>query len=383
MRAKTAVAPLLPDRYNPGPMKSSSTCVCTLAGLLMLAAPAWAQYRETVIVDDSRDVLNEIMAIPASGIPASLLANAQGIVIIPDLVKGGFIVGVRHGRGIVMVRDERGFWRPPSFVTLTGGSVGWQIGLQVTDIVLVFKTRSSVQGLLNGKFTIGADAAAAAGPVGREAAAATDAQLLAEIFTWSRSRGLFAGVSLDGSVLQIDHGANTVFYGGANVTDPHQAIPVPASAIALMRQVGYYAGTPGESLVAAPVAAPVAATPNRAPTPAAATAPMPAVAGVADLQAVRQQLSAASLRLRTILDANWQGYLAMPPEIYAGDRVPSAASLQQALGRFDGVARDPRFTLLAQRAEFRATHEWLTRYVAASTATARNTPTPALPAPPH
>ena len=249
MRAKTAVAPLLPDRYNPGPMKSSSTCVCTLAGLLMLAAPAWAQYRETVIVDDSRDVLNEIMAIPASGIPASLLANAQGIVIIPDLVKGGFIVGVRHGRGIVMVRDERGFWRPPSFVTLTGGSVGWQIGLQVTDIVLVFKTRSSVQGLLNGKFTIGADAAAAAGPVGREAAAATDAQLLAEIFTWSRSRGLFAGVSLDGSVLQIDHGANTVFYGGANVTDPHQAIPVPASAIALMRQVGYYAGTPGESLV--------------------------------------------------------------------------------------------------------------------------------------
>ena len=177
-----------------------------IAGLLLLAAPARAQYRETVIVDDSRDVLNEIMAIPASGIPASLLANAQGIVIIPDLVKGGFVLGVRHGRGIVMVRDERGFWRPPSFVTLTGGSVGWQIGLQVTDIVLVFKTRSSVQGLLRGKFTFGADAAAAAGPVGREAAAATDAQLLAEIFTWSRSRGLFAGVSLDGSVLQIDHG---------------------------------------------------------------------------------------------------------------------------------------------------------------------------------
>ena len=186
-----------------------------------------AQYRETVIVDDSRDVLNEIMAIPASGIPASLLANAQGIVIIPDLVKGGFVVGVRHGRGIVMVRDERGFWRPPSFVTLTGGSVGWQIGLQVTDIVLVFKTRSSVQGLLRGKFTLGADAAAAAGPVGREAAAATDAQLLAEIFTWSRSRGLFAGVSLDGSVLQIDQPANAAFYNGANVTDPTRPFPFP------------------------------------------------------------------------------------------------------------------------------------------------------------
>ena len=210
------------------------------------------QYRETVIVNDARDVLNEIMSIPATGIPASLLANAQGIVIIPDLVKGGFVLGVRHGRGIVMVRDERGFWRPPAFVTLTGGSVGWQIGVQVTDIVLVFKTRSSVQGLLRGKFTLGADAAAAAGPVGREAAAATDTQLMAEIFTWSRSRGLFAGVSLDGSALQIDPAGNTAFYGGANVTDPTQAIPVPASAIALMRQVGYYTGTPGESLTAAP-----------------------------------------------------------------------------------------------------------------------------------
>ncbi len=234
-------------------MRKSISSGCVLAALLLLAAaPARGQYRETVIVNDARDVLNEIMSIPATGIPASLLANAQGIVIIPDLVKGGFVLGVRHGRGIVMVRDERGFWRPPAFVTLTGGSVGWQIGLQVTDIVLVFKTRSSVQGLLRGKFTLGADAAAAAGPVGREAAAATDTQLMAEIFTWSRSRGLFAGVSLDGSALQIDPAGNTAFYGGANVTDPTQAIPVPASAIALMRQVGYYTGTPGESLTAAP-----------------------------------------------------------------------------------------------------------------------------------
>jgi len=355
-----------------------------IVGLLLLAAaPARAQYRETVIVDDSRDVLNEIMSIPASGIPGSLLANAQGIVIIPDLVKGGFVLGVRHGRGIVMVRDERGFWRPPSFVTLTGGSVGWQIGLQVTDIVLVFKTRSSVQGLLRGKFTLGADAAAAAGPVGREAAAATDAQLLAEIFTWSRSRGLFAGVSLDGSILEIDPKANAAFYGGANVTDPNQAIPVPASAISLMRQVGYYTGTPGESLSATPMAT----APARGPAPSGAAPSVgvvatPAVAGVADLQALRQQLAAASLRLHTIIDANWRSYLDMPAEIYAGDRQASIQSLQQALGRFDAVAGDARFALLAQRAEFRATHEWLKRYVAASTATARNTPTLALPSPP-
>ena len=359
-------------------MKNSISCAGILAGLMLLAAePVRAQYPQTVIVNDSRDVLNEIMAIPAREIPASLLANAQGIVIIPDLVKGGFVVGVRHGRGIVMVRDEKGSWRPPSFVTLTGGSIGWQIGLQVTDIVLVFKTRSSVQGLLNGKFTIGADAAAAAGPVGREAAAATDAQLLAEIFTWSRSRGLFAGVSLDGSVLQIDHAANAAFYNGANVTDPNQPIPVPASAIDLIRQVGRYSGTPGESLSAAPTAG----VPTRAPAPPGIVA-APAAAGGNDLEALRQQLAAASLRLHPLLDAQWRGYLDMPAEIYAGDRPANLQSLQEKLGRFDAVARNPQYALLAQRVEFRATHDWLTRFVAASTATARNTPTLALPAPP-
>jgi hypothetical protein len=212
--------------------------------------------------------------------------------------------------------------------------------------------------------------------VGREAAAATDTQLLAEIFTWSRSRGLFAGVSLDGSVLQIDSTANGVFYHGANVTDPGQAIPVPASAITLMRQVGYYTGTPGESLSPTPLAA--APTPVAAPAGTVA-APPPAPVGVADLQALRQQLAAASLRLHTMLDGNWRSYLAMPAEVYAGDRPANVQSLQQTLSRFDAVARDPQYALLAQRAEFRATHDWLTRYVAASTATARNAPVPAPP----
>ena len=314
-----------------------------------------------------------------------MLANAQGIVIIPDLVKGGFVLGVRHGRGIVMVRDERGFWRPPSFVTLTGGSVGWQIGLQVTDIVLVFKTRSSVQGLLRGKFTLGADAAAAAGPVGREAAAATDTQLLAEIFTWSRSRGLFAGVSLDGSALQIDacgqcrilrrrerhrsHPSHSRAAFGDRPDAAGRVLHRHARRVALGR-------APCGSANAGPHACrgrPHACRGRPAP---------PATAGVADLQSMRQQLSAASLRLHVILDANWRTYLDMPPEIYAGDRPPNVQNLQQTLGRFDAVARDPQYALLAQREEFRATHQWLTQYVAASTATARNTPTLALPAPP-
>jgi lipid-binding SYLF domain-containing protein len=364
-----------------------------VAGLVLLCGgPASAQYREAVAVNDSREVLTEIMAIPANGIPASLLADAQGIVIVPDLVKGGFVVGARYGRGIAMVRDARGFWRPPAFVTLAGGSVGWQIGLQVTDIILVFKTRSSVDNLMRGKFTLGADAAAAAGPVGREAAAATDATLRAEIYTYSRSRGLFAGVSLDGSVLQIDHTANAAFYQGANVTDPAQSIPVPASAIALMRTVGYYTGTPGESLqpngaVPPPAGQPTPAVPG-IPTPAgvgpaAVGVPTPAAPTPAELQAMRQQLSAASLRLHTILDASWRNYLILPAEVYAGDRPPSAASLRQSLSRFDGVARDPRFGVLAQRVEFRAAHDLLQRYTAAAAAsptdTARNAPASALP----
>jgi lipid-binding SYLF domain-containing protein len=347
------------------------------------------------------------MAIPAQGIPASLLADAQGIVIVPDLVKGGFLVGARYGRGIAMLRDDRGFWRPPAFVTLAGGSFGYQIGLQVTDIILVFKTRASVDNLMRGKFTLGADAAAAAGPVGREAAAATDAALRAEIYTYSRSRGLFAGISLDGSVLQIDHVANTAFYQGANVTDPAQSIPVPASAMALMRTVGYYTGTPGESL--RPVAreqvppvpppagqSPASMNPPGQPTPAAAIgapppaatagmvgSPPPAAPMPTQLQAMRQQLATASLKLHTILPDEWRTYLTLPAEVYAGDRPPSAANLRQALGRFDDVARNPQYSVLSQRVEFRTTHQWLQNYAAATSAattdTARNASTEALP----
>jgi lipid-binding SYLF domain-containing protein len=342
---------------------------------------AHAQQRENVVVNDAREVLSEIMAIPVNGIPASLLADAQGIVIVPDLVKGGFVVGARYGRGVVMVRDERGFWRPPAFVTMAGGSVGWQIGVQVTDIILVFKTKSSVQNLMRGKFTLGADAAAAAGPVGREAAAATDAELRAEIYTYSRSRGLFAGVSLDGSALSIDHTANAAFYQGTDVTDPSRQVPVPPSAISLMRLVGYYTGTPGESLKPGAASPPPANQPVAGAPAPVINVPTPAAPTLADVQATRQQLAAASLRLHTILDANWRGYLDLPGDVYAGDRPPNIATLKPALDRFDGVSRDPRYVQLANRVEFRATHEWLQRYVstANATATAQNASAAALP----
>ena len=184
--------------------------------------------------------------------------------------------------------------------------------------------------------------------MGREAAAATDAELLAEIFTWSRSRGLFAGVSLDGSVLQIDHTANAAFYNGANVTDPNQPIPVPASAIALMRQVGYYTGTPGESLSATPLA----------PAPTRAPAPTPRRVAVADARARRgspifRPCGSNSLRPRcgcTRYSTPTGGTIwpCRPKSMPATVR-PMWQSLQQTLGRFEAVARDPQYALLAQR----------------------------------
>lgn len=162
-------------------------------------------------------VLQEVMDAPDRRLPDRLLRDAEAVAVIPGVVKAGFVLGGRYGKGVLSVRAPDGTWSNPSFISLTGGSVGFQAGVQSTDVVLVFRTRRGVDGVVNGKFTLGADAAIAAGPVGRNANASTDAQLKAEIYSYSRSRGLFAGVALDGAVLAIDHDANEAVFG-ANVT---------------------------------------------------------------------------------------------------------------------------------------------------------------------
>ena len=224
----------------------TSVVMSTLLGTLLCASQVAAQGREASLVDSSSAVLNEFMSIPAEGIPRSMIASAEGLVIIPGMFKVGFVAGVRHGKGIVVIKDQNGAWRPPMFVSMTGGSVGWQVGVQATDVILVFKTRKSVNGLLNGKFTIGADAAAAAGPVGRQAAAATDAQLRAEILSYSRSRGLFAGVSLDGSALQVDGVASQDYYRQAGMSPDGTPLmagaQLPPSAGRLLAQLATYSG---------------------------------------------------------------------------------------------------------------------------------------------
>jgi len=202
-------------------MPKCPTGLFTLAFLLLGAAVAVRAAGEDEIarVREATQVLEEIQGIPEQSIPPSLLAHAQAIAIIPGVVKAGFIVGGRYGEGIVLRRDPKsGKWGYPVFLTLAGGSFGFQIGASSSDVILVFKNRRGLDSLVRGKFTLGADASVAAGPVGRQAEAATDTELKAEIYSYSRSRGLFAGVALDGSVLDIDHEATARFYGKPGLT---------------------------------------------------------------------------------------------------------------------------------------------------------------------
>ncbi len=253
------------------------------------AQPYPAATPEVATVDAATQVINEIMAAPARAIPRALLHDAQAIVIAPGLIKGGFIIGARYGHGVLVMRNEQGVWRAPSFITIAGGSIGWQLGVQSTDVILVFKTRHGVQDLINGKFTIGGDVSAAAGPVGREASASTDIQLRAEIYSYSRSRGLFAGAALDGTVVSMDNAATAAYYRGTGIlwadAPPGHPAALPPSAGTLLATIAAYADGPQPAAVAAApaagaVPAVVAPVPGQ-PVGAPATVPVPAGAPVA------------------------------------------------------------------------------------------------------
>ncbi|WP_161960179.1 lipid-binding SYLF domain-containing protein [Xanthomonas arboricola] len=185
-----------------------------LLSLTFAAGHAVAGPEEDQRARNAVRVLNEIMKIPEQAIPDKLLDEARAIVVIPDTLKAGLVIGGRRGHGLMSMKNADGSWSQPVFVKLTGGSIGFQAGVQSSDVVLVFRNDRSLDNIVNGKFTLGADAGVAAGPVGRNAAAATDGQLKAEIWSWSRARGLFAGVALDGAVLQIDDAADLNAYGG-------------------------------------------------------------------------------------------------------------------------------------------------------------------------
>ena len=161
---------------------------------------------------DASSVFGEIMKAEDSGIPRSILSKAEGIAVFPNMLRGGFIVGGQRGHGILSVRNG-GEFSAPAFLTITGGSFGLQIGGQAVDLILVINDRRGLENLVSNQFKLGADVGVAAGPVGRDAQAATDLQLRAQILSYSRSRGLFAGVTVNGSTVSQDRDANQRFYG--------------------------------------------------------------------------------------------------------------------------------------------------------------------------
>jgi lipid-binding SYLF domain-containing protein len=214
----------------------------TLAMLVTLTAMASDREDDVNRTHKAAEVFKEIMNAPDQGIPNDLLNSAKCIAIIPGDVKFAFVFGGSYGRGIATCRTEHG-WSAPMFVAIDGGSVGYQIGGSSTDLVLLFMNDHALQSLLGDKFKLGADASVAAGPVGRNAAAGTDARLSAEILSYSRTKGIFAGVSLDGSVVQADKSGDKAMYG--DDVDRHEIlrgkVAVPESARPLLRELHEYA----------------------------------------------------------------------------------------------------------------------------------------------
>jgi SH3 domain-containing YSC84-like protein 1 len=212
-----------------------------LAATSLSAFGATDQAKLDERLSNAKAVINEIMATPDKGIPQSILAGASCVVVIPSFKKGAFVVGGQYGQGVATCRTPRG-WSAPVFVQLAGGSFGFQIGGQSTDLVLIAMNENGLQDMLKNKFKIGGDAAASAGPVGRNAQAGTDWKLNAEFLTYSRSKGLFAGIDLDGTVLSQNQDDTRTIYGAdipfETVLKGNQATPV--SARPFVRTVAKY-----------------------------------------------------------------------------------------------------------------------------------------------
>ncbi len=219
---------------------------------------SYAETKYDIRVDNARLILSDFRNIPERAIPPALLDQAAGIAIIPNVLKVGLGFGARFGRGVVLKRTSDGQWQPPLFVTFSSGSVGWQIGAQAADLVLVFRDAATLEKIRRAKFTMGADAAVAAGPVGRYTSAGTDIRFEAPVYSYSVSQGLFAGVSLDGAVLKMDYKGSARFYREPGVSletlDILPAEKIPASAQALLSDLNI--ASPGTRDSTVPAALP-------------------------------------------------------------------------------------------------------------------------------
>jgi lipid-binding SYLF domain-containing protein len=182
-------------------------------------------------VQSAADVLDQIQSAPDSGIPNEILGSSECVAVVPSMLKGGFVVGAKYGRGLASCRTAKG-WSAPAFFTITGGSVGFQIGGQAVDLVMLIMNKDGMKHLLSSQFALGADASVAAGPVGRHAEGNTDWKMRAQVLTYSRARGVFAGVSLNGAVVKQDKDSTREFYGHMVTTNAALTGEVEAPAAA-------------------------------------------------------------------------------------------------------------------------------------------------------
>jgi lipid-binding SYLF domain-containing protein len=245
---------------------------------IALSSVAFASEAASSRLASATTVLNEIMATPDSGIPTEIIGSAKCVAVVPSLLKGGFVIGGAHGRGMATCRTATG-WSAPAPLTTTGGSIGLQIGGQAVDLIMVVMNDRGMQALLTSKFKLGADASVAAGPVGRHAEGATDWKMRAEVLTYSRARGLFAGISFNGAVIKQDEDATRELYGRMVdfKTILTGSVQMPQSAEAFVAAIRNAAGTDNAPplpsrptpVSSAPVNPPPSPTPITAPPPAA------------------------------------------------------------------------------------------------------------------
>jgi lipid-binding SYLF domain-containing protein len=261
-----------------------ATALAARPAAAQVALPPSTEELRTVV--SAQQVLDEFGGLQIESIPPAMLSTAQGIAIFPNMIKGGFILGVNYGKGVLLVRRSDGSWSPPAMVTMGGGSLGFQAGVQAADIVLVFATPRSLEGMMRGdKVTLGADANVALGPIGRSANAGTDARMGAEIYSYARSRGLFLGVSVNGASLSLDPNANAMLYGRAGITpaDIYEAkgLAYHQEVASLINDIAARSRPPQAQVpvpgTTAKVPQPLPVQPVSAPTPAPA-APAPIAA---------------------------------------------------------------------------------------------------------
>jgi SH3 domain-containing YSC84-like protein 1 len=257
---------------------------CGVMCAFLISSFSFASESAASRAEAAATVLNEIMAAPDNGIPVEILDSAKCVAVVPSLVKGGFVVGASHGRGMATCKLNNGSWTAPAPITMTGGSIGFQIGLQGVDLVMMIMNDRGMQALLTNRFKVGADASAAAGPVGRHVEGSTDWKLRAEVLTYSRARGLFAGVTINGSTISQDEDATRELYGkfvpfktiltGATDMPRGGGEPFVAAvrkAVATANNSGNASSTPVNPPPPTPPPAPAA-------TPAPVSTPMPAPA---------------------------------------------------------------------------------------------------------